>query len=329
MKNKLESLKNVKIGVIGDVILDCYIEGKVSRISPEAPIPIVERRNMRFVPGGATNVCKNIADFGNKFEVVGVIGEDLDAKTLIDIFEPTGCNLNHLVADISRPTTVKTRILGNGQQIVRIDHESVIPISKEIEDRIIHNIQTLAAEVDCVVIADYSKGMLTQRVVSSIHELGQSGVNVIVDPHPKNNCIWKGVHTLKPNLQELKNLSGIDIDLSHGENPLENEKLNQAVDYIMSSWEIKNLMVTLSEHGMVLIGNDNSRYWEPTRAIEVFDVSGAGDTAITYYSLAVAAGWDTISAVKLANCASGLVVQKRGTASVEYDELKNKWDLTN
>lgn len=326
MKKNLESLKDAKIGIIGDLILDCYIEGKVSRVSPEAPIPVVDRKNMRFVPGGAANVCKNIADFGNKFEAVGVVGEDSHAETLRGLFETNGCKLDQLVTDALRPTTVKTRIIGNGQQIVRIDHESVKPISREIEEQIIRNIQSLPAQVDSVVIADYSKGLLTENVVNSILELSQAGVKVIVDPHPKNNCTWRGVHTLKPNLQELKNLSGIEIDLSDHENPLENPQLNQAVDSIMSTWGIKNLMVTLSEHGMVLIGDDGTRYWEPTQAIEVFDVSGAGDTAITFYSLAVAAGWDTISAVKLANCASGLVVQKRGTATVEFAELKHKWE---
>ncbi len=323
---ELKSLLETKIGVIGDVMLDCYVEGKVSRISPEAPIPVVVEKRRKMVVGGAANVCRNLIDFGVGFDLLGVVGNDSHADTLRKILL-TGRAPDHLVVDDSRPTSVKTRVLGNGQQIVRVDHESTDELSASVEAAVIKKMADVYSSVGSLIVSDYSKGVLTKNVVGVIRELGQSGVKIIVDPHPHNKQIWSGIHTLKPNLSELQLITGVSFQLKMDENPFDNQKFNQALEVLIEKWSIKNLVVTLSELGMVYIDENNDRHWEPTMAEEVFDVSGAGDTAVAFYTMGVSAGWAGKDCIRLANCASGLVVKKLGTASLTFEEMKNAWNI--
>jgi rfaE bifunctional protein kinase chain/domain len=322
---ELQSLLGSEIGVIGDVMLDCYVEGKVSRISPEAPIPVVVENSRKMVVGGAANVCRNLIDFGVCFDLMGVVGEDRYADTLREILL-NGRSADHLIVDSSRPTSVKTRVLGNGQQIVRVDNESKEELSASVEEAVIASIENLNQSVTSLIVSDYSKGVLTSKVVGAIRELGETGVKIIVDPHPNNKQIWSGIHTLKPNLHELQLITGVSFDLKMDESPFDNYKFNQALEILMQKWSIKNLVVTLSELGMVYIDENNHRHWEPTMAEEVFDVSGAGDTAIAFYTMGVSAGWTGKDCIRLANCASGLVVKKLGTASLTFEEMNRVWN---
>ncbi|MBT8036552.1 MAG: D-glycero-beta-D-manno-heptose-7-phosphate kinase [Verrucomicrobiae bacterium] len=322
-QHKLLELQKLKIAVIGDVMLDRYIDGRVSRVSPEAPIPILEKKGIKNVPGGAANVCRNLYDFGADFKMIGVVGENdkpyLELKQLFCGHEES---LAYLVECNDRPTSTKTRVVGNGQQIVRIDDENTSQISGVHEQQVIKNIHMLRGEVDAVIVADYAKGVVTAQVVDALKELASDGVIVAVDPHPNNRQDWSGVTILKPNLKELRELAGVDITLVDGQDPLKNVELSNALDILIERWHLGSLLVTLSEHGMVYVEPSGDRSWVPTQAAEVFDVSGAGDTAITFFTLALAAGWCGKDATQFANRASGLVVCKLGTASVSFDELK-------
>jgi D-beta-D-heptose 7-phosphate kinase/D-beta-D-heptose 1-phosphate adenosyltransferase len=216
-------------------------------------------------------------------------------------------------------------VLGNGQQIVRVDNESKADLSASVEAVVIAKIEKHYQSLSTLIVSDYSKGVLTSNVVGAIRELAEAGVKVIVDPHPDNKQIWSGIHTLKPNLHELQLITGISFDLKADESPFDNKEFNEALEVLMEKWSIKNLVVTLSELGMVYIDENNNRHWEPTMATEVFDVSGAGDTAIAFYTMGIAADWPGKDCIRLANCASGLVVKKRGTASLNFEEMQRAW----
>ena len=317
---KLDDLTKVKIRVCGDAMLDQYIQGAVSRISPEAPIPILNYDFERNVLGGAANVVRNLCDFGAQVELVSVYGYESHETVVLRDLLAENIEIDRLVEDISRPTTTKTRVLGNGQQIVRIDKEVSTVVSDEVSGEIVKQLKR--GETEGVIVADYAKGVVTQEVVSCLRELSQSGVMVAVDPHPNNLQDWSGVSLLKPNLGELQLMSGVKVNLVSGECPIENQSFLSAVAVLYQRYETPHLLVTLSEHGMVYVYENEQYYWEPARSEEVFDVSGAGDTVISYFMMALIAGWPGQDAMRLANVAAGLVVRKLGTASLSLSEIK-------
>lgn len=319
----LSKIKSVAVSVTGDIMLDRYVSGVVSRISPEAPIPVVNHERDRDILGGAANVARNVADFGAGAQVCSVIGAPSEeTEILLAELEQIGVSCANLVQDLSRPTTTKTRVIGNGQQIVRIDREVNTPISGEVEEGVIGR---LASSLNALIVADYAKGVVTESVVSTLRQLARSEVLVAVDPHPHNRQDWSGVDIFKPNLSELINITGVQVELERNQDPRENTQLEHAINVLYKEYNIKHLLITLSEHGMVYVYENREFHWEPTRAREVFDVSGAGDTVITYFTMALAAGWPGVEATQLANIAAGLVVQKLGTASLTYEEVESAW----
>jgi len=325
----LSLLQKNRMHVFGDAMLDRYVTGKVNRISPEAPIPVVNASENKDVLGGAANVVRNVCDFGVMSSLVSIIGQESDETSILcSILNEAGVEVQGLIRDESRPTTSKTRVIGNGQQIVRIDKEVSTAIAEDVEDLVIEQLDSV--DSPAIIVADYAKGIVTPRVIDALRVLCKKGVMVAVDPHPKNRQDWSGMTVFKPNLSELENITGVTVELEKGEDPRENQSLRKAMDVLYEEYGNQHLLITLSEHGMVYTHENKEVYWEPTRAREVFDVSGAGDTVISYFTMALAAGWAGEEATKLANAAAGLVVQKLGTASLSFDEISKEWQrMTN
>lgn len=314
----------LKVAIVGDLMLDRYVFGQVDRVSPEAPVPVCRVTEDRAVPGGAANVARNLADFGCRVELVGVHGErDPAGEELRELCRAMGVGVDGCLADPDRPTTVKTRIIGNGQQITRIDRERSGEVTGEVEQALADRCRSLAGQVDLVIVSDYAKGALTPTVVDALREVAGAGTLVAVDPHPANRVSWRDLSVIKPNLLELKMISGMDIRGYAGGDPRQSPEFLAAVAEVRKRWEPEHLLVTLSASGMYYCdASASDEAWLPTRAAEVFDVSGAGDTSMGFFALALAGGWSGLEAMRLANAASGLVVRKIGTASVSYDELR-------
>lgn len=298
--------------VLGDLILDRYIEGHVKRISPEAPVPVLCQTSDRAVLGGAGNVANNISALGGIAHLVGVLGKDNAADVFCSAARQLGIQL-HFVQDINRITTVKTRILGDRQQLLRVDNEDVKEISGELEFEILRLIKQLIQGKDAVIISDYRKGLLTTEVLRRTIQLANElSIPVMVDPKGSEFNNYLGADFIKPNRAELELLTNIQCTtfehVAHAASHLR-EKTNS------------NILVTLSQDGMILFKRDGSTFSLSTEAKEVFDVSGAGDTAIASFAFAVAHGETPENATRFANIASGISVSKIGTAVVSFDEI--------
>jgi D-glycero-beta-D-manno-heptose-7-phosphate kinase len=316
--------RRLKVVVVGDIMVDHYVISQVDRVSPEAPVPICRVLEDRMVPGGAANVARNLADFGCQVELAGILGnKDEAAQNLLELCEQLQIGTSACVMDNDRPTTLKTRILGNGQQIVRIDREATQPLRKEISAHLVQQCRKTCENADLIIVSDYAKGVLTEDIVNALRPQGSNGPLVAVDPHPRNNQQWDHYSLIKPNLAELKQITGINMDDYHGGDPRFSQEFMLAVDKLQSLWDPEHILITLSASGMYYSHRSGIREWMPTKAVEVFDVSGAGDTSVSFFALALTAGWSPKDSLELATTASGLVVRKSGTASITLDELKS------
>ncbi len=315
----LAQVKNVRILVIGDLMLDEFIWGKVSRISPEAPVPVVEVERSTNYPGGAANVVRNLCAFTPHAAMAGVVGKDATGAELIELLNEGGACAEGVHQSPDRPTTRKTRIIARHQQVVRVDRELKSPLTpKERETLLAFLIQEIP-KVDALIIEDYGKGMLDQALVQRIlQEAQRHGKIVTVDPNPHNVLDWSGATAIKPNRSEALAAAG----LSHRE---DKEAVSDAAKILLQRWKTNYLLITLGDEGMLLYHGTDKPFHTPTRAQEVFDVTGAGDTAIALFTLALAAGSTGIEAAELANHASGVVVGKLGTATLTPDELRQSF----
>lgn len=313
--------QNVRVCVVGDVMLDAYMWGKVNRVSPEAPVPVVEieRREQRV--GGAGNVVKNLHALGAEVELIGVVGGDRAGADLATLLEPLCTAL--LVTDGSRPTTVKTRIISGGQHVVRVDEESTEPCAPDLTDKALAHLHALLAserKPDVVVIEDYDKGLLTPAFVDSLlSACKQAHVPVAVDPKLSNFHAYRGVALFKPNLKELNEGLGLRMP-AHPSNP---EAMAEAVEQLMEQLQCERLMVTLGEHGTWMHAPDEGVMHAHVPAIprEVLDVSGAGDTVVAVASLLLAASIDALSMAAVANLAGGWVCERVGVVPITKDAL--------
>ncbi|MGJ8723026.1 MAG: bifunctional heptose 7-phosphate kinase/heptose 1-phosphate adenyltransferase [Roseibacillus sp.] len=324
-EEQLARLRELKVLVVGDVMLDRYVFGRVSRVSPEAPVPVCEAVEDRAVLGGAGNVCRNLSDFGCQTSIIGLVGKDessAEVHALCDSLKIESCGL---VCDGERPTSVKTRVLGNGQQIVRVDRESREQVSSNIEQALVAEIERVGSDCDAIIVSDYAKGCLGPAVVSKLRDFAQSGMIVGVDPHPNNLQNWSEFSIIKPNFDELVLISGVELNRDLAGDPFSDPSFVKAVDGLRGRWGPEHLLVTLSSNGMIYVGSDRRHCWVPTRAAEVYDVSGAGDTAMSYFTLAIAGGLSGREATEFATMASGLVVRKVGTASLSYEEVADQY----
>jgi rfaE bifunctional protein kinase chain/domain len=307
----LEKFKDLKIAVIGDMMLDDYIIGTVDRISPEAPVPVVSVKEERFVLGGAANVINNIATLGATAISLGVIGNDSDGDRLLNELEKKNIDISGIIRTDKRPTIVKRRIIGGNQQLLRIDWENVELLESKLEDEVIEILKSNIDGIDAVILSDYDKGVLTPKVAQEIIKIArEKNKIVVVDPKPKNALNYVGASSMTPNKKEAIECIGG----KKGE-PIENIGKN-----LREKLNLDNLLLTRSEEGMSLFG-ENGFETIPTYAKEVYDVTGAGDTVISVYTLAKAAGLSWYEAAKIANTAAGVVVGKMGTSTVTKEEI--------
>ena len=306
---------------IGDLMLDEFIWGRVSRISPEAPVPVVNVTGESYYPGGAANVARNLREFTSETAVVGVTGADPHGRSLIGLLEAAGIGTEGVLQDPAVPTTVKTRVIARNQQVVRVDRERKAALTAEQETRVCAWLQRAAAEVDGIVVADYGKGFLTQPLADEICRLARKHGKVLaVDPHPHTSLVWRGATAIKPNRIEAFSAAGLPP--SEPVEPVcQDEALLAAARRLRRLWEAESLLVTLGEQGMLLFHGEAEPLHLAAHAQEVFDVSGAGDTAIAVFALGMVAGATPAAAAELANVASGIVVGKVGTATVTPAEL--------
>lgn len=315
-KKIINNFKNKKILVIGDLMVDEYIWGKVSRISPEAPIPVVDVEKEEFKPGGAANVILNLTSLGVEVYSAGVIGDDINGRKLLNYLKKHKVKHDAIIIDKKRPTTIKTRVIAHSQQVVRIDREKRIIISDCIINKIILKIKSIINKIDAIIFSDYGKGVITEELVDFVVK-NSNGKIINVDPKPKNMKIFKRVTLISPNKKEAELATGITI---------ENENdINKAACELEKMTQAKAVLITRGEEGMTLFLK-NEKYHIPTVAREVYDVTGAGDTVISVITAALASGADFKSAAYLANIAAGKVVAEIGVAVLTREELKEAVD---
>jgi D-glycero-beta-D-manno-heptose-7-phosphate kinase len=317
----LRQFKTKRILVIGDLMLDEFIWGKVSRISPEAPVPVVEVERESYFPGGAANVARNLREFSENVRVMGLIGADRFGEQLKSILHEEGIQLDCVLQDASFSTILKTRIIAKHQQVVRVDREKKVPLSASHAERAIHLLQNLLPKLDAIIVEDYAKGFLQQHLVDQIAPLARDhGKLLAVDPNPVNPLHWEAAGVMKPNRAEAFAAAG--KPLSDPVEPVEQDHaLMEVGQILLDRWKVENLLITLGEQGVMLFRKGEPPYHAPTRAREVFDVSGAGDTVIALFTLALVSGATACEAAEIANHASGIVVGKVGTATVTPAEL--------
>ncbi len=319
--NILAAASSKRVLVIGDVMLDEFVWGRVSRISPEAPVPVVEVSRETSYPGGAANVARNLAEFTRGVRVLGAIGSDAYGAQLRTLLAHENIATDCLVEVPGLPTIVKTRIIARQQQVVRVDREKRAAPSADTLAAILARVGRVLPETDAIIFEDYGKGLIVQALKDAVCALAAPrGVVVTVDPNPGNPLDWSGVTAIKPNRSEAFAAAGVPNG-EPADDPLRDAPLLEVGRRLVERWDVGQLLVTLSEHGMILFDREKAPYHTPTRAQEVFDVSGAGDTAISLYTLALVAGATPREAAEVANHAAGIVVGKLGTATVHAAEL--------
>lgn len=310
----LDSFPKIKIAVVGDMMLDEYIIGRVDRISPEAPVPVVNVQSESFVLGGAANVLNNLCSLGAQAFAIGLIGDDISGEKLEKELNKKGADTEGLIVDKNRPTIIKKRILAQHQQLLRLDWEKKGEIVSHVEDEVIATFMKNVDKIDAVILSDYDKGILTKRVAGEIIKIAnRHNKIIIVDPKPENSENYKDATSMTPNTKEaVACVRGM-----RGETEEDIQNLGAA---LKEKLNLRNLLITRSEKGMTLF-EDKGATTIPTVAKEVYDVTGAGDTVIAVFTLAAAAGADFHEAAKIANTAAGVVVGKLGTATATKDEI--------
>lgn len=303
----LPNTASSRVLVVGDVMLDRYWFGEVSRISPEAPVPIVHVRKTEERPGGAANVARNIASLGGQATLLSVVGDDEPGRALADLLAAENV-ATHFHKDASLPTTVKLRVIGRQQQLMRIDFET--PPSREVLEDKLGDFEAMVDAHNVVILSDYGKGGLT-HVTKMIDAAKRHGKRILIDPKGDDYSKYRGATLLTPNRSEFREVMGRWRDESD---------LAARAEKLRDDLSLEALLVTRSEEGMSLFTGAGAMH-EPTQAREVFDVSGAGDTVIATLGLMLAAGQDMHTAMRIANRAAGVVVGKLGTATVSRDEL--------
>ena len=311
---------------IGDLMLDEFIWGRVSRISPEAPVPVVNVTGESYYPGGAANVARNLREFTAETAVLGLTGMDTHGQRLVQLLHVAGIHTEGVLTDESAFTTVKTRVIARHQQVVRVDRERKTPLTEDQLARACRYLEQIVPAVDGIVVADYGKGFLTQPLADEICRLARRhGKILAVDPHPHTSLVWRGATAIKPNRIEAFSATGLP-PADPVEPVCQDEALLEAARRLRRLWDAESLLVTLGEQGMLLFHGEGEPLHLPARAQEVFDVSGAGDTAIAVFTLGLAAGAAPATAAELANRASSIVVGKVGTATVTPAELLAAFD---
>lgn len=321
LREILANAKTKRILVIGDLMLDEFVWGKVGRISPEAPVPVVEVTGESFYPGGAANVARNLREFIDDVSVVGLIGSDRGGRQLRELLAEQKIDTADAIEDADFRTIVKTRIIARNQQIVRVDREQVRSPTPAQVSHIVDNVRRRLAQIDAIIFEDYGKGLLSAELVGQIcDESLRAGKIVSGDPNPRHPLEWKNITAVKPNRNEAFLAAG--VPWSDPIDPADQDEALLKVGHaLLEKWDTKYLLITLGEQGMMLFEKGNQPHHIPTKARQVFDVSGAGDTAIALFTLALCAGAAPSEAAEIANHGSAVVVGKLGTATVTSEEL--------
>ena len=316
-KDLFDKFNGLRILVIGDVMLDAYVMGKVNRISPEAPVPIVSLENEDARIGGAGNVALNLLALGAKPIICGVIGEDFSGDKLLNLFEKNGISTDGLVKSMVRKTTVKTRVISNKQQLLRIDSESTFPLLESEEIKLNNTIQNIINQgVDGIIFEDYNKGVLTDSVIQNTIKIAkEKDIPTAVDPKKENFLSYKGVSLFKPNLKELKEGLNLNFDFNSNKDLFE-----KGIEVLEEKLQNEISFVTLSENG-VFIKNQTEKYYVPAHMRSISDVSGAGDTVIAVATLCLISGASTKQIAQISNLAGGLVCEKSGVVSISKNDL--------
>lgn len=321
VKQLLARAKTCRILVVGDVMLDQFIWGGVTRISPEAPVPVVDFLRESFMPGGAANVARNLTALNAKTRLFGVVGHDSAADRLKQLLQDQHVDCAGLIQSRVRHTSIKTRIVAQQQQVVRVDRETRAALNGSMTRDVIDAIREKLPRTDAVIVGDYGKGVVTQRLLDELLALCRArGVWLSLDPKPVHNLNLTGLSLITPNRKEAFELAGMP-DETRAENPLEDRPLMRVAERLLNELRPAMLLITLGDLGMLLCQRGERPYHIPTVAQEVFDVSGAGDTVIATLTLAIAAGASPLESALLSNYAGGIVVGKVGTATVTPGEL--------
>lgn len=303
-------------------MLDRYLWGNVNRISPEAPVPVVHVQRESCYPGGAANVARNLTPFTPLVSLIGAVGQDEHSRQLEQTLTEGHIRSDGLLRLAAYTTIVKTRVIARQQQVVRVDRERPHPLTLEEVAPALDYLRSEAQNLDAIILEDYGKGLLQQPLVDAITGLARAnGIIVTADPNPNNRLDWNGVTILKPNRHEAFLMAGLP-EPEPSATPLRDTALLEVGRRLLSRWTVEMILVTLSQHGMILFRRDQAPTHVPAQTREVFDVSGAGDTAIALLTLTLAAGGDALEAVQVSNFASGVVVGKLGTATLTPDELR-------
>ncbi len=320
LTNTFQSFDQMNVMIIGDVMIDGYVWGKVERISPEAPVPVLSVAKKEDRLGGAANVALNIQSMGAKPILCSVIGDDENGKKLIKLLGDLNITHEGIVKSKDRITTIKTRVIGHHQHLLRIDEEVDHPLNEVEETDFITHVQKIIAnnKIDVIIFQDYDKGVLTQHNIEKLITIATTaGIKTVVDPKKRNFLTYKNVGLFKPNLKELK--EGLKIEFNH----LSDTQLNAAALELKTKINANAVMITLSEHGVFLLDTENN-YHIPAHIRNISDVSGAGDTVISVAALCYAANMPNQKIAAIANLAGGLVCEKVGVVPIIKSELLNE-----
>ena len=325
LKSLLNAIKGTPVLVVGDLILDRYLWGEVERISQEAPVPIVDVKRSEDRLGGAGNVARTLRNLGATVTISGIVGADTDGVEVLGLFKREGIGCGGVIEDSKRPTTLKTRIMGRGQQMVRFDLEDRRLPDQEARARFAKDVEERISEVKAVIVSDYGKGTISSEVMNVLDaanpstKLGSGLKPVMVDPHPRNYDLYKNISIAKPNRKEAEAASGISIH--------DRESAERAAEILIKRWNAEMIVLSLSEDGLLILSKDESKpIVIPTVAQEVFDVSGAGDAVVAIFTASLAAGADPKLAGELANLGAGVVVSEIGTVPVNISKLEHLID---
>jgi D-beta-D-heptose 7-phosphate kinase/D-beta-D-heptose 1-phosphate adenosyltransferase len=317
----LAAAQKCRLVVVGDLMLDQFVWGRVSRISPEAPVPVVEFDRESFMPGGAANAARNLTCLGAKTQLLGVVGPDETAAKLKALLEECRVDCNGFVTDAQRATSIKTRIIAQQQQVVRVDRETHAELAPATNQALLQALEARLEGADAMIVGDYAKGVVTQWLLDELKPRCRArGVWLSLDPKPLHHLNLAGMSLVTPNRKEAFALAQLP-DSFRAREPLADAALQEVAQKLMTELKPAVLLITLGEQGMLLCQRGQPPFHIPTVAREVFDVSGAGDTVIASFTLAIAAGASPVEAAIFSNHAGGVVVGKLGTATVSPEEL--------
>lgn len=319
VESALEQFKQKNILIIGDLMLDEFVRGIVERISPEAPVPVVNVRKIYHSAGGAGNVAMNLKSIGVNAIISGVVGNDEHGKQLLDLFRNNGIDTRGIIVNNAASTILKQRIIAHSQQVVRIDYEERNDLDADRLSEIMDKIDKIKDGIDAVIISDYGKGMITSDLLAQMQILQRSGKKIIIDPKKRNYNNYRNASLITPNETEASAASGLEIE--------DDASLNRVAEELVKKWDCGAVLITRGSKGLALLERGKKVRFIKTFAQDVYDVTGAGDTVISLFTAGLVSGLDYYESAVLSNVAAGIVVSKVGTSTVTIEEIRDGLEL--